>query len=250
MNTIMKDWRPIEPLEKFPGWASYPGFVSRYVGDGFVVLDLGGGAYPTIGSDPARGVISVLADIDSSELAKAETKYDRTICVDATAPLAEFAQTVGEADYDVILSHMFVEHVRLPDAVHRNCYAALRPGGRAIHAYPINNNLAMGLNSLLPESVSREIIKVAQPHRDLAGRDGKFPAYYRRCYSPSARARKYFEGFGFEVENHHAFTGHGYFARIPVVRELERFSRKIAVAFQIPLVTYGLIVLRKPLVNI
>ncbi|SEA80508.1 Methyltransferase domain-containing protein [Rubrimonas cliftonensis] len=240
------NWRSIEPVDQFPGSASHPGFIGSYVDDDFEVLGLGGGAYPTIAGDPARGVISVLADIDPAELAKAETRFDRTICVDATAPLREFVRTVGEARYDLILSHMFVEHVRDPVAVHRNCHAALPPGGRAIHAYPINNNLAMGLNSVLPERVSREILKIAQPNRDLAGRDGKFPAYYKRCHSPSARSKRYFEGLGFEVESRHVFSGHGYFARLPVLRDLERLSRRVVVALQLPLVTYGIVVLRKP----
>lgn len=238
--------KPISYFELFPGWAAYPDFIKGYVEDGFQTLDLGGGANPMIARDPARGVCSVLADIDAEELAKAEEKYDRTVCVDATAPRDVFVDRIGEGAYDLIVSHMFLEHVREPDAVHRNCFAALRPGGRAIHAYPINNNLALGLNALLPEALSRRLVRLAQPKRDIDGRKGKFPAYYRRCHSPSARSKAYFESFGFEIERHQAFSGHGYFSRLPILRQVERASRHVAVALQAPLVTCAILVLRKP----
>lgn len=248
LNHDNKNYRSIEFLYNFPGWSAFPDFIMKFLEDGFLTLDLGGGANPMITRDPARGIRSVLADIDAQELAKAEAKYDRTVCVDATAPCDAFVEKVGAGVFDLIVSHMFLEHVREPDAVHRNCFAALRPGGRAIHAFPINNNLALGLNTLLPEALSRRIVRFAQPARDIDGRKGKFPAYYRRCHSPSSRSRKYFESFGFEIEMHQAFSGHGYFSRLPVLRDMERLSRHAAVALQAPLVTCGILVLRKPTV--
>jgi SAM-dependent methyltransferase len=168
------------------------------------------------------------------------------VCADATAPTEAFVALVGRGAFDLAASHMFLEHVRDPDAVHRNLYAALRPGGRAVHAYPVRNNLPLAANAALPEAVSRRIVRIAQPERDLAGSLGKFPAFYRRCHAPSARARRYFEGFGFEVERHEGYAGHDYYRRVPLLGALERLNRRLVVAAQAPWICFAVLVLRKP----
>lgn len=238
--------RPIGRVEDFPGWIRYQDFLKGYIRDGDMVLDLGGGANPMVSRDPARNIESVLVDLSSDELLKASGSYSEVICADATMPTDAFVEIVGANRYDLIVSHMFIEHIKDPDQMHRNCMAVLKPGGRVIHAYPINNTFALFVNSLVPESVSRAMVRFTHPDRDLDGNLGKFPAYYRRCHSPSKRATRYFQLFGFEVEAHRAFSGHGYYKRIPVVRSVELLLRRVAVRWQLPLVCFGLVVLRKP----
>lgn len=247
-----KEYRPlfgmgrgIEDLSEFPGWDRFKPFAANYLTDNSWVVDIGGGAWPSADPDEARNIRTVLVDIDGDEISYAEGRYTVAVETDATAGSAEIQAAMQGEGADIVLSHMLIEHVKEPDKLHRTIYDILKPGGLAVHAYPIPNNLPLAANALLPESVSRLLVRLAQPHREIEKSEGKFPAYYRRCHLPSARARRYFEGLGFEVEVHTAFAGHGYFRRVPVAALLERISRRISVRLQIPFVTFGLIVLRK-----
>jgi SAM-dependent methyltransferase len=232
----------------FPGWGRFPGLIGSYIRPrpDFSVLDVGGGANPMLSAETAAGLRYTLLDIDEAELAKASPVYDKLVCADAGMPTPAFTECVGAAEYDLVYSHMFLEHVTDPDQVHRNIFAALKPGGFCIHAYPINNNIPLAVNYILPDGLSRWILRIVQPSRDLDGKVGKFPAYYRRCHSPSTSARRYYEQFGYEVVRHDGFAGHEYYARIPVLRLLAEKHQRFVVAAQIPWICFSLLVLRRP----
>ena len=240
--------RTVFDMGDFPGWGRYPELIDSFIESrpDFSVLDIGGGANPMLGSETAKRLSYTLLDIDEAELAKAPAVYDRRICADATMPTLAFTNLVGNAAFDLVYSHMFLEHVTDPDQVHRNIFAALRPGGFCVHAYPINNNIPLGINYVLPEALSRGVVRMVQPSRDMDGNVGKFPAFYRGCYSPSPRASRYFQGFGYRVVRHEGFAGHEYYERIPVARWLAHMHRRLVVAFQIRWICFGLLVLQKP----
>ncbi len=240
--------RRVHDYDSFPGWARFPDLVASMIEPraDFAALDIGGGAHPMVAPELAARISYTLLDIDPGELAKASTVYDRRICADATMPTDRFTAIVGASAYDLVFSHMFPEHVQDPAMVHRNIFATLKPGGRAVHAFPLPNNLPLAANYALPEAASRKIVRLVQPGRDLEGGGGKFPAYYRGCFSPGPRARRWFESFGWEVERHDGFAGHLYYDRVPGLSTLERLGRRIAVATQIPWICFGLVVLRKP----
>lgn len=243
------DTYAIRNFEEFPGWASYPAFLETFLkmDQHQSVLDIGGGANPMIDANDGRKITYDLLDISQAELDKAPKCYHRLICADATMPQKQFESEVGRDRYDLIYSHMFMEHIRNPDRIHRNLFSALKPGGVCVHAYPTNRNIPLALNSLLPETVSRGIVRIVQPSRDLEGKLGKFPAFYKNCFGPSRRSRSYFEGFGYEVLVHHGFAGHQYYYRLPVLRELELLTRRVAVAMQVNWICFNLVVLKKPL---
>ncbi|MFQ8432060.1 class I SAM-dependent methyltransferase [Amaricoccus sp. W119] len=240
--------RRIFDYREFSGWARFPRVLAPLVEPerDFRVLDMGGGANPMLAPEVAARITYALLDIDAAELAKAPPVYGQRFHADATIGVEDFVAIVGRDAYDLVYSHMFIEHVRDPGAIHRNIFAALRPGGRCAHAYPIAHNIPLALNALLPDALSRRIVQIAQPERDLDGNLGKFPAFYRACYPPSRRATRFFESFGYEVETHHGYAGHAYYRRIPPLDALERVARRIAVVAQLPWVTFGLVILRKP----
>jgi SAM-dependent methyltransferase len=238
--------RAIEDVSAFPGWERFGPFVRQFVADGAWVVDLGGGAWPKVDPEPERGVRTVLVDIDEAEIEWAAGNYTRAVVADATTQSELILDALDGGGADLVLSHMFLEHITRPDALHRTILDILKPGGRAIHAYPIPNNLPLVANALLPERVSRALVRLMQPARKIEAAEGKFPAFYKRCHPPSRRARDYFHALGFRIESHTAFAGHGYFNRLPPAAALESVTRRAAIALQFPLVSFCILVLSKP----
>ena len=168
--------RTVFDLGDFPGWGRFPELIDFFIESrpDFSVLD-------TPEADRIRCWAArrpsdspyTLLDIDEAELAKAPAVYDRRICADATMPTLAFTSLVGNAAFDLVYSHMFLEHVTDADQVHRNIFAALRPGGFCVHAYPINNNIPLAINYVLPEALSRGVVRMVQPSRDMDGNVGE-----------------------------------------------------------------------------
>jgi hypothetical protein len=140
---------------------------------------------------------------------------------------------------------MFLEHVKNPLQVHRNIHSMLRRGGVAIHFYPSPNNLPLALNRLIPQGLSRRLVRVAQPQRDLSGIQGKFPAYYEMCGQPSAKLHARFGELGFKVIQHTGFIGHGYYSRFPAVRDIEVALRRVLLGARVPLTSAMLLILER-----
>ena len=233
---------------EFPGWSRFGGFLESFVlaSPGFEVLDLGGGANPRLQQAVLQRIGYDLLDVDGDELSKASLIHGRKICIDATASADTFLAEIGDKRYDLVFSHMFLEHIQDPDQLHRNVFSALKAGGRAVHAYPCRHNIPLAMNATLPETITRVMLQFSRPGRDLDGKQRKFPAYYRKCYPPSSQSLTYFESLGYQVESHKGFAGHLYYQRLPVVRELEQIHRKFVIATQLPWVCFSLLVLRKP----
>lgn len=212
-----------------------------------LIADIGGGANPVLDNEfiLQNGIRYFLIDQSPTELQKASPVYDK-IEADATSSTDVFQRQIGGRKFDLIFSHMFLEHVEDPMQAHRNFYAALNPGGRCVHIYPSPNNLPLALNRILPEAISRCLVKIVQPVRDLDGSQRKFKAYYRMCGAPSPALTAAFEGLGFTVERHTGYVGHPYYERFGPLAALERQVRKIARRFELPLTTGCLLVLAKP----
>jgi SAM-dependent methyltransferase len=239
----------LQPIDNFPGWGKATAFLESLAeAEGSTrIVDIGGGANPMIsaGFVSAHQISYALLDVSQTELDKAASHYTNKICVDLTAPPASFSSRVGSQSFDMAFSHMFLEHIADPIAAHRNIHSILEPGGLAVHLYPSAYNLPLALNRLLPESFSTAILRIAQPQRDLKGHTGKFPAYYKMCGNPTRGLRQQFEQLGYEVVTHCGFVGHDYYARFPVVRNIERLIRGLLVQAHIGLTSAQLLVLRR-----
>jgi SAM-dependent methyltransferase len=211
------------------------------------IADIGGGAKPMLDNEFIRqnGILYFLIDQSPTELEKAAPIYDK-IEADATGGNDAFQKQIGGRKFDLIFSHMFLEHIEDPMQAHRNFYGALNPGGRCVHIYPSPNNLPLTLNRLLPEAISRYLLKVAQPGRDLEGSQRKFKAYYRMCGAPNPALSAAFEKIGYAVEIHTGYVGHPYYERFGPAAALEKRLRKIVHRLQLPLTAGCLLVLEKP----
>jgi len=252
-DTVPLQWMgPTGPqfdvFDNYPGFDKSRGFLEQIVINlgAKSIADVGGGANPRLDEQFIRenGIDYSLLDISQEELDKAPKSY-RKFKVDLTAAQKEFTACVGEERFDLVFSHFFLEHV--PDAlqVHRNICSSLRRGGVAVHFFPSPRCLPLFINSVLPESITRVMLRVAQPDRDLDGNQGKFPAYYNMCKGPSKAMTAALNEIGYDVIRHAGFVGHNYYARVPGLRQVEHALRPVFVKWRIPLTSFVLLVLRK-----
>jgi 2-polyprenyl-3-methyl-5-hydroxy-6-metoxy-1,4-benzoquinol methylase len=208
------------------------------------VCELGAGANPALTLEEVRSrqLDYVLVDADVDELAKADARY-RSIVADVTAPGLKLG-----GRYDVVFSKTLVEHVRDPEAFHRNVFELLRPGGKVLHFFPTLYAPPFLLNRLLPETVTRQLLERAQSGREQEGTSAKFRAYYRWCRGPTLRQIGRFRRLGYEVERYVGFFGHsGYFERVRTLRRLDEAVAAFLVRHPHPLLTsYAHVVLAKP----
>ncbi len=205
--------------------------------------DIGAGANPRLSPDfvAQHDVDYVLLDISESELAKAPAEHTK-IVADMEAPSVD----AGEP-YDFVFTRSTLEHIRSPEAFHRNVLSMLKPGGEAAHSFPTLYALPLTLNRILPERLVHAALMRIQPWRAHEGEFSKFPAFYRWCRGPSKRQRRRFEGIGFEVIEYAGFFGHDYYDRIPPLKSAEHRLAAALVRHPVPLLTsYAYVVLRRP----
>jgi SAM-dependent methyltransferase len=245
-----QDHRPstLDLIDSFPAYGKAGAYLKQMILEhGYKsIADIGGGANPLLDDEfvVKHGIQYFLIDKAASELQKANPLYSR-IEADATSPNDVFRSNTGNRTFDLIFSHMLLEHIEDPMQAHRNFHAALNPGGRCVHIYPSPNNLPLTLNRLLPEAISIFLLKLAQPRRDFTGSQKKFRAYYRMCGAPNRALTAVFEAMGYTVLQHTGYIGHTYYERFRLASILEKQVRKIVHKFQLPLTTGCLLVLEK-----
>ena len=237
------------PAISYVLWTSlWDGFEQRVAGvareSGAVAVgELGGGANPTVGLPElvGRSLDQTVLDISPEELARTPADVER-LCVDLCAETPPV-----EDRFDLVYSRMLCEHVRSGRTFHRNCYAALRPGGYAVHFFPALTAVPFALNRVLPTSLSRRLVERLFPARRRGGKHAKFPARYSWCFGPTPSQLARFRSVGFEVVACDVGIGHGYYDRIPVLRGLERAKARLVLRHPSPwLAAYVVVVLRRP----
>lgn len=237
----------LKDTKEFPGFDKFSNFLEVYINrlrlkqEINSVLDLGGGANPMLSKKKYNLKFYDLADISIKELKKADPKkYSHFYCVDLTSDVSKINKK-----YDLVFSHMFLEHIKDADSLHRNIAKLLRVKGIAIHLYPSHYNFPLFLNRILPECLSELLLKIVQPHRYKGDKHLKFPAFYKRCGPPSSSLEIYFNERGFEILEHIGFVGHDYYARFGFLAFIEKEIRKILLFFKIPMISYNVLILRK-----
>lgn len=214
---------------------SYYDTLSDSISTEYCILEVGGGAHPSI-EDRAHTEYTIV-DPDASELAK------------APSDVVQIKRSVQELDddkkYDLIISKMVLEHLPDPDTFHESVRSLLKPGGRAIHFFACRNSLPAWFNRYLPESWGEKVLKLIS-NRNLSDQP-KYVAHYKRVGGPSKTQISYFEELGFDVERYYGFVGHKYLQHIPLLGGLEQGYTQMLHLLQIQsLSTVALVVLRKP----
>ena len=237
----------LKNTKEFPGFEKFSDFLIEHINKLRLkqeinsVLDLGGGANPMLSHKTANLKNYDLADISDTELKKADRKkYNYFYCVDLTSDISKIKKK-----YDLVFSHMFLEHIKDPEGLHINISKLLKTNGIAIHLYASHYNLPLFLNRILPQFLSDLLLKIAQPHRYKNDKHLKFPAFYNRCGPPSLSLERYFNEMGFQTLEHIGFVGHDYYARFGFLTFIEKEIRKILLFFKVPLTSYNVLVLRK-----
>jgi SAM-dependent methyltransferase len=207
------------------------------------VGEMGGGANPTLSlvDRVDHPVDLTVIDVSQAELDKAPSGVEK-LCVDMCS-----GEPPVEERFDLVFSRMVCEHVPSAAAFHRNCRAALRPGGHAVHFFPVATALPFVLNRVLPHRTSARIVEALFPERRRGGNNGVFPVHYEWCWGPTAPQLRRFESAGFEVVSYDAGIGHRYYEGIPGLRSIERLKTELTLRRPSPwLAAYAVVVLRRP----
>jgi SAM-dependent methyltransferase len=158
----------------FDVWTDFPAVVRRLAAGAQVtrVCDLGGGANPilTRAEIAERGLRYEILDASSEELAKAPEGYT-TVQADALDP--ELGRRHGP--YDLVASSFTAEHVPDPARFHANVFAALAPGGYAVHAFPTLYEPTVVANRVVPERLTEPLLRRVQPGARRRARTASSP---------------------------------------------------------------------------
>jgi SAM-dependent methyltransferase len=209
------------------------------------LCEIGGGRDPlfTPGRLITEGLSLTVNDIDQLELDFAPRGL-KTARFDIAGDLSE--PDARRASYDLMFSRMVFEHVDGVEQAWANCHRLLKPGGVALAFIPTLWAPVFTVNHLIPERLSRRIVHALYPARRDGGGDPKFPALYDQCYSASRRIAPMLARAGFADTHIQPFWGHGYFERLPVLRDADALFNRIAARIDWRLMTtYAYIVARK-----
>lgn len=225
-------------------WDSFESRLATTVRDvgAIAVGELGGGANPlvTLGDLVGRPLDLTVVDISPEELDQAPAEVEK-LCADLCA-----SEPPVRGRFDLVFSRMLCEHVASPGTFHRNCHAALRPGGHAVHFFPAATALPFALNRCLPKKLSGQVLRTFFPERKQGGRYGKFPAYYSWCWGPTTAQLDRYRSVGFDVVSCDVGVGHGYYDKIPGLRQLEKMKSDLVLRHPTPwLAAYAFVVLRR-----
>ncbi len=225
------------------GWFGYPDLITGLIGElrAARICEIGGGANPLLPLDSLAGkdIRYTVMDISSAELEKAPSGYEKIV---ADAGSRDFS--VGE-QFDLVFSKMLLEHIRNAEQFHRNVRSILAPGGVAVHFFPTLYTLPYLVNYLMPEVLSRVMLKLLAPRDDY--QYAKFPAYYDWCRGPIPSQFRRFAGIGYDVVEYRGFFGHrGYYQRMGLLRKLHDMKTSYLLRHPQPLFTsYAYVVLKK-----
>jgi SAM-dependent methyltransferase len=148
-----------------------------------IVLDAGGGKecpfLPYVDSPSAHLIIAL--DISEEELRR-NRRLKCKVVADATGDGLPFRD--GSAD--LIVSRSTVEHLRDNTAFFANCTRVLRPGGVMVHAFPGRFAPFALVNRVLPNRLTRRLIRFLHPEWREEDNYG-FLAFYDLCYFSGVR---------------------------------------------------------------
>jgi SAM-dependent methyltransferase len=209
------------------------------------VCEIGGGRDPLFSVEAAarNGIALTVNDIDAGELALTPPGL-ATARFDIAGDLSE--PDIARGGYDLMVSRMVFEHVHDVERAWTNIHALLAPGGVALAFFPTLWAPVFALNHILPEKASRAIVHALFPARRDDGGDPKFPAFYDQCRSSRATLEPMLNRAGFRDVHIQRFWGHGYFDRMPGLRQVDHAFNALAARIGWDLVTtYAYVVVRK-----
>lgn len=228
------------------GWDAYPALIREIAATLHLrrLVEIGGGRDPLFSADEvaALGLDYTVNDIAEGELACLPSSY-RKACFDVASRPEAVAQWRGE--FDFAFSRMVFEHVRDGRQAWRNLSAMLAPGGVAVAYMPVLFSPPFVANRLIPDRLAASIVRALYPAR-RGEEDPVFPARYSWCVAISSVMTRRLRGVGFDEVHVVPFWHHDYYARVPVLRDVDRAAQKaFAVMNWSALASYAYVVARK-----
>lgn len=209
------------------------------------VCEIGGGRDPLFTAEQAaaRGIDLIVNDIDAGELALTPPGL-KTARFDVAGDLSE--PDVARGGYDMMVSRMVFEHIDGVEQAWSNIHALLAPGGVALAFFPTLWAPVFALNHVLPEKASRAIVHALFPLRRDGGGDPKFPALYDWARGNPRLLTPMLNRAGFREVHVQPFWGHGYFDRMPGLRQVDHAFNALAAKTGWHFVTtYAYVLVRK-----
>jgi len=115
-----------------------------------------------------KAKIVVGVDLDSGALQTHRT-ISNLVCEDITKMSFE------DSYFSLVSSNMVIEHVEHPEALLKEVFRVLQPGGRFIFHTPNANSLFVKLARITPESLKKPLIYLLENRHP----DDVYPTYYR-----------------------------------------------------------------------
>jgi SAM-dependent methyltransferase len=190
------------------------------------LLEVGGGRMPLFSpAEAAAARLSVTVnDIDERELSLGPPGFDK-----ALFNIADEIDPKLHGAFDLIVSHMVMEHVRDARRAWSNMAALLAPGGVALAFHPTLYAPPFLINVILPDRVTAPLLRFFFPTRHDE-KYPKFPAWYDMCRSDPATIGPMLKACGFRETLVLPFWGHDYFRSVPGLRELDAAVQRMAEA--------------------
>jgi SAM-dependent methyltransferase len=207
--------------------------------------EIGGGRDPLFLPQAADrlGFNLTVNDIDAGELNLCPPGL-RTARFDIAGDMSEPDARPGS--FDLMFSRMVFEHVADVEAAWTNMHRLLKPGGVGLAFFPTLWAPVFAVNHLIPESWSQRIVNALYPRRRAGQNDPKFPALYSHCFGSATHQKTMLGRAGFSDVHVQPFWGHGYFERMPVIREMDHAFNWATAKLDIRLVTtYAFVLARK-----
>ena len=190
------------------------------------LLEIGGGRDPLFTPEEAhsKGIAVTVNDIDAGELAMAPQAFQRAQ-FDVAGDLVRQGAVTGV--YDLIVSRMVLEHVAGVPRAWANMRALLAPGGVALAFIPTLYAPPFVINKSIPEALSARLLRMFFPRRH-DGIQPKFPARYEWCLGSQRKLEPMLASAGFSQALVLPFWTHGYFRRLPLLREIDAGVQRLA----------------------
>jgi 2-polyprenyl-6-hydroxyphenyl methylase/3-demethylubiquinone-9 3-methyltransferase len=150
--------------------------IARRLHADMTILDIGGGRRPALPRERRPQHTTYIGlDPDASEFAAAPVgAYDDVIASNAETRIPRLAGTI-----DLAVSWQVFEHVSSLDAVLRNTYSYLKPGGALVSLFSGRWSVFALINRLLTDRISAPIVSRASRRKAINA--PVFPAYYDSC---------------------------------------------------------------------
>jgi SAM-dependent methyltransferase len=209
--------------------------------------EIGGGRDPLFSAAEAHqhGLTLTVNDIDDHELSLCPRDL-KTARFDIAGSLLE--PDAKPACFDLMFSRMVFEHVADVERAWSNMHRLLKPGGVGLAFFPTLWAPVFAINHVIPERWSQKIVNALYPRRREGQNDPKFPALYSHCFGSEDHQRKMLARAGFSDVHVQPFWGHGYFERMPVLRQADHMFNHAAAKLNLRLVTtYAFVMARKVL---